>query len=66
MNSITLQAHKLSMKILEIKKNERFCNITLNISNLREGLIISSNGMFFEDADKVAVIIVSQLKFNSF
>lgn len=55
MNSITLQAHKLSMKILEIKKNERFCNFTLNISNLREGLLISSNGMFFEDADKVAV-----------
>lgn len=49
------KARKLNVSRVESKANQQWCNLTTTIKNVKDGLLVNTEGIFFEDFNKVTV-----------
>lgn len=59
----------LKETVILIKKCESnpvsdFCNFTTSLTNVKEGIMVNSNGMIFQDMNKFSVSIRHSMNFN--
>lgn len=53
---VASNAIKLQVKKFESNINRKYCNFSMNFSNVEDGVVVNGNGMFHEDLNNLTVI----------